>query len=57
MALTDKTKKCKVCQKEFPELRYEVNNGITLCQHHHPRKKEDVAKLSPYFQNLVASLD
>jgi hypothetical protein len=43
--------------KNYPELRYEVNNGITLCQHHHPRKKEEVAKLSPYFQNLVASLD
>lgn len=42
---------------EFPELRYKVNNGITLCQLHHPRKKEDVAKLSPYFQELVASLN
>jgi len=43
--------------KDFPELRYEVNNGITLCHAHHPRKKEDVAKLSPYFKQLVASLD
>ncbi len=40
---------------EFPDLRYKINNGITLCHFHHPRKKEDVAKLSPYFQSLVAS--
>lgn len=37
-----------------PELRYEVNNGITLCHAHHPRKREDEAKLSPFFQELVA---
>ena len=43
--------------RDFPELRYDVNNGITLCQHHHPRKRDEVAKLSPYFQNLVTSLD
>lgn len=40
---------------KFPELRYQINNGITLCHAHHPRKKEDVAKLSPYFQSIVAS--
>lgn len=37
----------------FPELRYEVNNGITLCQFHHPLKRNDEKKLSPYFQELV----
>jgi hypothetical protein len=42
---------------KFPELRYQINNGITLCHHHHPRKMEDVEKLSPYFKSLVASLD
>lgn len=40
----------------FPELRYELNNGITLCHAHHPRKREDEAKLSPYFQKLVAEI-
>lgn len=40
---------------DHPELRYELNNGITLCHAHHPRKKEDEAKLSPFFQELVAS--
>lgn len=31
---------------DFPKLRYEVNNGITLCHFHHPRtrKKEDELK-------------
>lgn len=38
---------------KFPELRYEVNNGITLCRFHHPRKRVDEMKLSPYFQSLV----
>lgn len=40
-----------------PELRYQVNNGITLCHAHHPRKRGDELKLSPYFQYLVASVD
>lgn len=41
----------------FPELRYQTNNGITLCHAHHPRKREDEAKLSPYFQKLVAEIN
>lgn len=39
--------------KDNPELRYEVNNGITLCHFHHPHKRKDENKLSPYFQKLV----
>lgn len=42
--------------KDHPELRYEVNNGITLCQAHHPRKRVEEAKLSPFFQKLVAEM-
>jgi len=43
--------------KSHPELHYQINNGITLCHFHHPRKREDEKKLSPYFQELVASQD
>lgn len=39
--------------KDHPELRYEVNNGITLCHFHHPRKRKDEVRLSPYFQELI----
>lgn len=39
--------------KSHPELRYEINNGITLCHFHHPRKREEETRLSPYFQTLV----
>lgn len=39
--------------KDYPELRYEVNNGITLCHFHHPRKRNDEMRLSPYFTELV----
>lgn len=41
----------------YPELRYQVNNGITLCHFHHPRKREDEKKLSPYFQELVTQIE
>lgn len=39
---------------EYPELRYQVNNGITLCHAHHPRKRAEEKRLSPYFQELVS---
>jgi len=39
--------------RDFPELRYEVNNGITLCQAHHPRKRAEEKRLIPFLQGLV----
>ena len=38
---------------KYPELRYEVNNGITLCQAHHPRKRAKEIQLENYFKNLI----
>ena len=39
---------------KFPELRYDINNGITLCHFHHPRVREEEKRLSPYFMELVS---
>jgi hypothetical protein len=39
---------------EYPELRFIINNGITLCHAHHPRKKSEEKRLSPYFKELVS---
>lgn len=40
--------------KLYPELRYELNNGITLCHAHHPRKRAEEKRLEPVFQALVS---
>ena len=39
---------------EYPELRYEVNNGIALCLAHHPRKRAKEKRLENKFRNLVS---
>ena len=37
----------------YPNERYNLLNGITLCQHHHPRKREDEQRLIPAFQKML----
>jgi len=37
----------------FPELRYQLTNGITLCQHHHPVSRMGEVLLSPFFQEVA----
>lgn len=39
---------------EYPELRFDLNNGITLCHFHHPRRREDEKRLRSEFQALVS---
>jgi hypothetical protein len=39
---------------DFPEKRYDVNNGITLCHFHHPRKVEEEKRLASFFVELVS---
>jgi len=39
---------------QFPELRYNINNGITLCHAHHPRRRAEEKRLIPFFQGLVS---
>ncbi len=40
--------------KLYPKLRYEVNNGITLCLAHHPKKRAEEKRLIPFFNGLVS---
>lgn len=40
---------------EYVELRYEVNNGITLCHAHHPKRRAEEKRLVPEFQELVSA--
>ena len=40
--------------RDFVELRYKINNGITLCHAHHPRARAEEKRLIPTFQELVS---
>ncbi len=40
---------------KFQELRYKIKNGITLCRFHHPLKRVDEIKLSPFFYSLITT--
>lgn len=40
---------------EYPDLRYDLNNGITLCHAHHPRKRAEEKRLQSAFQALVSA--
>lgn len=41
--------------RDHPELRFNINNGITLCKFHHPLKYSEENRLSPYFKDLIKS--
>ena len=40
--------------RDFPELRYDINNGITVCHYHHPRKRSEEKRLVSFFNNLIS---
>lgn len=42
--------------RDFPELRYDINNGITLCTFHHPKKYAEEKRLSAYFISLIKKI-
>jgi hypothetical protein len=39
---------------EYPELRYILTNGITLCAFHHPRGREEEKRMIPILQELLS---
>jgi hypothetical protein len=39
----------------FENLRYDINNGITLCHFHHPRKRVEESRLAPFLMSLLIS--
>jgi len=40
--------------RKFLDCRYKINNGITLCQFHHPRAWDEEKRLISKFQELVS---
>lgn len=40
--------------ENYPELRYEINNGITLCHAHHPRGRAKEKRMVSCFMELLS---
>jgi hypothetical protein len=42
--------------RKYPELRYVLSNGITLCHFHHPHKYAEEIRLAETFQKLLSQI-
>ena len=42
---------------DYPELRYSLTNGITLCQAHHPKGRAKEKRLEPLFTNIILNME
>ena len=40
---------------DFPGLRFHINNGITLCKHHHKHIKDMEESYAPMFFKIIAA--
>ena len=38
---------------DYPELRYDINNGIALCRNHHPRGRKREVAMQEQLQELI----
>lgn len=40
--------------RSYPDLRYVIKNGVTVCHFHHPQGEINEKKFTPLFQDLVS---
>lgn len=42
--------------KDFPALRYSMQNGITLCKAHHPRGRKNEVEMAPVLLKIIKKI-
>lgn len=60
--------KCVICSKggslqahhifnwtEYEDLRYDINNGVTVCEKHHPRGRENEKNMVETFSRIIGN--
>ncbi len=41
--------------RAYPDVRYNIDNGITLCIQHHPRKRKDELAMVDLFRKIITT--